>query len=194
MNSPARYDALEQALLVSAAGVAFLAFRIWLVERKLVDELQFRRRYTSRFINYYSVLAIIFVLSSLVLNLVVMISFPVLIVTVGWDVNFYRGLRTKHFWKKNKRWLVLERLTLHPPVVALALFIILTDAQLYIRAPNLVTIAVTAIFVYSPFFLVDERWRSGYQWPQALVVIGLFAGSTIAMMLAQALLWGVRLW
>ncbi|MEM2143138.1 MAG: hypothetical protein QXQ81_07785 [Candidatus Thorarchaeota archaeon] len=185
---------MEGPLMISTAGVIFLAFRLWLVERKLVEELQFRRRYTSRFISYYTALATALALNCYVLNLVVMMSFPILLVTVGWDIRFYRRFSSRNYWHKNRTWLIVERLTLHPPVVILALLMIYLGAESYIRAPTLITIGLATLLLYVPFFLFDERWRSRYLWPQAIVVIALFTGSMLSMMIAQAFLWGVPLW
>ncbi len=181
-------------MLLVIIGLIFLAFRVWLVERKLIDELQFRRRYLSRFVNYFACLSLIFGLSSWFLNLIVMIAFPVLIVTPGWDVTFFRRFRSREYWDKNREWMLLERLTMHPPVMLLGFALLIVRARPYIEAPNLLFILLAGFVLLLPFFLFDERWKSRYNWPQAPTVIGLMLSSTIAMMIAQAILWGVQLW
>lgn len=180
--------------LIISLGFMFLVFRIWLVEYKLVNELQFRRRYLSRFMNYYAGLSLIFALTVDFLNIIVIISFPILAVTVGWDINFYRSFRSRTYWTKYKRWMLLERLTLHPPVFLLGLLMIIYGAQAYIRPANLLFIGLSAILLYIPFFLFDVRWREKYNWPQALTIIMLVALSSISLAIAEFLLWEVPLW
>jgi len=175
-------------------GVAFLIFRVWLVEFRLVDELQFRRHYLSRFMNYYAGLALVFGLTIDVLNIIVIISFPILVVTVGWDINFYRNFKNRAYWTKNKRLMLLERLTLHPPVFLLGLFMILAGAQSYICPPNLSIIGLAAILLYIPFFLFDDRWRKKYSWPQAITIILLVAFSSLSLAVAESILWSVPIW
>ena len=180
--------------IVIALGVAFLLFRIWLVEAKLADELQFRRRYFSRFFTYYTGFALVFGLSFYPFNVMVMIAFPIILVTSIWDINFYRRFRTQTYWTKNRRWVLVERLTLHPPVVIVALFMIFNDAKNFIQPPSLFLMIASALVLFLPFFLVDERWTRRYKWPEALVVIGLMVASGVSLLLAEAFLWGVPLW
>lgn len=185
---------LQQTELIITLGIVFLLFRLWLVEHKLVGELQFRRRYLSRFMNYYAGIALAFGLTIQTLNIIVLISFPILVVTVGWDINFYRFFQTRDYWKKNRRWILVERLTLHPPVFLLGLAMILIDAQFYFRTPSLHYIVLSAILLYIPFFIFDARWRTRYNWPQALIVIMLVGLSSLSLAVAQFLLWGVPVW
>jgi len=172
-------------------GFFLLLFRIWLDEVKLPEELQFRRRYFSRFFAYYACLALAFGLSLYPLNIMVMVAFPILVVTSVWDINFYRRFSSQTYWTKNRRWMLIERLTLHPPVVLLALFMILNGARNYIEPPNLVLLVVPVILLFTPFFLFDVRWTKRYKWPEALIVIGLMFASGISLLLAEAFLWGV---
>ncbi len=181
-------------MILAVFGFGLLAFRIWLVEVKLREELQFRRRYFSRFFAYYACLALAFELTALPFNSMVMVAFPILIVTSVWDVNFYRRLDTQPYWSAKKRWAILERLTLHPPVAILAIYMIVTGARHYIQPPNLVVFVVSVVVLFIPFFLVDERWTKRYKWPEALVVIGLVILSGLSLLIAEAVLWGVPIW
>lgn len=180
--------------VVNIIGISFLIFRVWLVEFKLFQELQFRRRYFSRFFSYYTYLALAFGLGVYQLNTMVMIAFPILLVTSVWDINFYRKLKHQSYWGKNKNWACVERLTLHPPVVIVALFMIFNDARNYIQPPNLILMVFSTIILFSPFFLLDVRWTKRYKWPEALVVIGLVLASAISLLLAEAFLWDVPIW
>ena len=175
-------------------GIVFLLFRIWLDEIKLVDELQFRRRYFSRVFSYYTCLALVFGLLAYPFNIMVMVAFPILIVTSIWDINFFRRFNSQTYWKKNRRWLLIERLTMHPPVVIVALFMMFNGAKNYIQPPNLAIMALIITILFTPFFIFDKRWTKRYKWPEALIVIGLIISSSLSLMIAEALLWGVPLW
>lgn len=181
-------------MILNILGFSMLIFRIWVAEVKLKEELQFRRRYFSRFFAYYTCLALTFGLLVLPFNLMVIIAFPILIVTSVWDINFYRKFNTQPYWAEKKGWAILERLTLHPPVVVLAIYMILTDARNYIQPPNLVILVISALVLFSPFFLVDERWTKRYKWPEAMIVIGLMIASGVSLLIAEAILWGVPIW
>jgi len=181
------------ALLV-AFGIAFFIFRVWIVEFKLKEELDFRRRYFSRFFSYYTCLALAFGLMAFPFNLMVMLAFPILVVTSVWDINFVRKFNSQPHWEEKKKWAILERATLHPPVVILAIYMILTDARNYILPPNLVIMVIYAVILFLPFFLIDKRWTKRYKWPEALIVVGLILASGISLVLAEAFLWGVPIW
>lgn len=181
-------------MLVNLLGIGFLLFRIWIVEVKLVEELQFRRRFFSRFFSYYAGLALAFGLSSCAFNIIVMIAFPILLVTSIWDVRFYQSFLSQDHWKENQVWGFIERTTLHPPVVMLAIYMILADARNFIIPPNLILLVVCAVTLFLPFFLFDVRWTKRYKWPEALIVIGLVISSSVSLLLAEAFLWGVPIW
>ena len=181
-------------MLVHIVGIIFLLFRIWIVEFKLVEELQFRRRYFSRFFAYYMCLALAFGLAFWPFNVMVMVAFPILLVTSIWDINFFRRFRFQDHWKTNRRWGIIERSTMHPPVVVVAIYMILTDARNYIQAPNLILMVAVVVLLFSPFFLTDVRWTKRYKWPEALIVIGLIISSGVSLLVAEAVLWGVPIW
>ena len=181
-------------MILTVIGFALLTFRVWLVEIKLKEELQFRRRYFSRFFAYYTCLALVFNLMAIPFNIIVIVAFPILIVTSVWDVNFYRRLHSQPYWSVKKQWAILERITLHPPVVILAIYMIFTDARKYIQPPNLIVLIISILILFTPFFLLDERWTKRYKWPEALIVIGLVIMSGVSLLIAEAVLWSVPLW
>jgi hypothetical protein len=99
----------------------FFLFRLWLCEIKLKDELGFRKNYLSRSISYFVIICWVFDLQSMIFNVMWMGVIPVLCVAaIMWDVRFYKeafGKNTPPEWEEKKTWLVLERLTLHPPII-----------------------------------------------------------------------------
>jgi hypothetical protein len=90
--------------------------------------------------------------------------------------------------------MLIERLTMHPPVVLLAIFMIFDGARNYIEPPNLLLMGVLIVLSYMPFFLFDDRWTKRYKWPQALHIVALFLASGLSLLLAEAILWGVPIW
>ena len=180
--------------IIIVIGAVYLPFRIWLDEFKLKDELLFRRRYFSRFFSYYLGIALLLGFSAYPFNIMVMVAFPILVVTSIWDINFYRRFSSQTYWTKNKRWMLIERMTMHPPVVLVAIFMIFNGARNYIEPPNLLLMAGIIVVLYLPFFLFDERWTKRYKWPEAVIIVGLFLASGLSLILAEAILWGVPIW
>jgi hypothetical protein len=124
----------------------------------------------------------------------VMVAFPILVVTSIWDINFMKRIMSQDHWKTNRNWGILERSTMHPPVVVVAIYMILMDARNYIQTPNLILMVVVVISLFLPFFLLDVRWTRRYKWPQALIVIGLIIASGVSLLVAEFILWGVPIW
>ncbi len=164
---------------LSILGWIMLIFRIWLAEFKLKDELQFRRHYLSRFVNLYMWIALILNLESYTFNLIVITCFPVMIVTSFWDIKFYTNFKKRDYWEKNKMWLLVERLTLHPPMLILGLFFYISGILPYFNYSRGVWPVIIAIsFVYLAFFLLDKRWTEKYNYPQSKIMISMMILST----------------
>lgn len=183
-----------QIELLVVIGVTFLLFRIWLVEIKLVEELQFRRRYLSRVANYYACLALAFGLQITILNLIVIMALPILLMTLAWDINFFLRFRSRDYWTRNSSWVFIERLTLHAPVILLGLILLFIGVVPYIISSSLLVILIASLMGYTPFFLLDERWKSRYSWPQAPLLILLIGITSVSMVFIQAYFWNVPLW
>ncbi|UCE11119.1 MAG: hypothetical protein JSW61_04055 [Candidatus Thorarchaeota archaeon] len=183
-----------EKVIISIIGMAFLVFRVWIVEFKLTEQLQFRRRYFSRFFSYYTCLALSMDLGFWPFNVMVMVAFPILIVTSIWDINFMRRFKSQEHWAKTWRWGLLERITLHPPVVLVAVYMILMGGRNFIEPPNLIIMGLVIIVLFLPFFLLDVRWTKRYKWPEAVLIIGLLTSSGASLLLAEAFLWGVSVW
>jgi hypothetical protein len=181
-------------VIIILTGIILLIFRIWIVEFKLVKELEFRRRYFSRFFSYYTCIALALDLGCWPFNVIVIVAFPILVVTSIWDINYIRRFKSQDHWANSWRWGFAERLTLHPPVVLVAIYMILMEARNYIVPPNLITMVVVIVLLFLPFFLLDVRWTKRYKWPEALIVIGLMVASGVSLLLAEAILWGVPVW
>ena len=164
-------------------GVPFLIFRIWLSTFKLKVELQFRRFYVSRLVNYYFCFCIIFNLKNPIFNLILAVCFPAMIFTSMWDVNFYRGFRRRTYWKKNKGWVLVERMTMHPPILIGGLFIYLTGIWNYVKPTSqggFVLFVITILFFYPSCYFLDIRLRKRYEWPNGRNLLLVMLISTLA--------------
>ena len=153
---------MSVALLI--IGVSFLIFRIWLTEFKLKEELQFRRHYLSRFLNYYYCIALISSFTWDIFNFVLISETIALIIAfIGWDIPFFIRFRKKKYWQKNKAWLIIERATLHPPMIGTVIWMIFSGLKSFVDSSNLILIIIiTIILGLFPYFLFDQRWTKKY--------------------------------
>ena len=119
------------ALLI--IGISFLIFRIWLTEFQLKDELQFRRHYLSRFLNYYYCLALISSFSWDIFNFILISETIALIIAIiGWDIPFFVKFKEKKFFRKNRAWVLIERATLHPPMIGTVIWMYLSGLKSFV--------------------------------------------------------------
>ena len=153
---------MSVALLI--IGVLFLIFRIWLTEFKLKDELQFRRHYLSRFFNYYYCLALISSFTWEIFNFVLISETIALIFAlIGWDIPFFIKFNKQAHWQKNKAWLIIERATLHPPMIGTVIWMFFSGLRSFVDSSNLILIIIiTVILSLLPYFLFDQRWTKKY--------------------------------
>lgn len=171
---------MSSIMILPWIGVCFLIFRFWLSTFKLKDELQFRRFYVSRLVNYFFCLCIIFNLQNPVFNVILAVCFPAMIFTSTWDVNFYRHFKGRDYWKKNKGWLLVERITMHPPILIGGLYIYITGIWNYVPPRDLITFVIGILLVYPTSYLLDIRLRKRYQWPNGRDLILVMVISTVA--------------
>ena len=153
---------MSVALLI--IGVSFLIFRIWLTEFKLKDELQFRRHYLSRFLNYYYCFALISSFSWDLFNFILISeTLPLIIALIGWDIPFFIKFKNIQHWEKNRIWLIIERTTLHPPMIATVIWMFISGLKSYVDSSNLfLIIIITLLLGLLPYFLLDQRWTRNF--------------------------------
>lgn len=151
--------------ILPVIGSVFLIFRIWLSFWKLRDELDFRRLYVSRLVNYYFCIMLIFNLQSVIFNVIVAVCFPAMIFTTMWDYNFYRKFKTREYWQKNKGWLLVERLTMHPPILICGLYFYIKGIQNFVPKDPIWPFIIGIIIVYGSSYMCDIRLRKRFNWP-----------------------------
>lgn len=166
------------------SGALFLLFRIWLAEIKLRDELQFRRHYLSRLVNIYFCIGWILEFENFIFNAIIVTCFPVFIVVTIWDSNFFLQFRKREYWSKNHGWLLMERLTLHPPMLIVGIIMYLNGITPYInKSGGFLPYFIGLCLVFIPFFILDERWTKKYKWPGGIIMLILMMGSSIVLIL-----------
>ena len=153
---------MSVALLV--IGVCFLIFRIWLTEFKLKDELQFRRHYLSRFLNYYYCLALISGFTWDIFNFILISeTIGLIIAFIGWDIPFFIKFKKQNHWDKNHVWLIIERATLHPPMIGTVIWMYFSELKTFVDSSNLIIfILITIILGLLPYILLDQRWKTNF--------------------------------
>jgi hypothetical protein len=171
-------------------GIIFLLFRLWLDEIKLSKELDFRRRYLSRFSNYYFTLAMIFNFQVMAFNMILTTSLIALWVGFfNWDIKFYKRLYTGGLVSSipiettaQKVWMTIERLTLHIPILVfgtIPLFGGLAGIRSFTLGATpsvdlggqVLSTLVAMIIYFATFFFNDERWIHHYKWPTAKIIL-----------------------
>ena len=173
-------------ILLPSIGFAFFIFRFWLSTFKLKDELQFRRFYVSRLVNYYFCFSIIFNLKNPIFNVILAVCFPAMVFTSTWDVNFYRRFKRRTYWKKNRGWLLVERMTMHPPILIGGLFIYLTGIWNYVIPTSqggLIIFVIAILFFYPSCYFLDVRLRKRYEWPNGRDLLLVMVISTLGFSL-----------
>lgn len=165
-------------------GVAFLIFRIWITEFKLRDELQFRRHYLSRFLNYYYCLALLSGFTWNLFNFILIAEWlPMIIAFIGWDIPFFIKYKKRTYWEKNRLWLFIERATLHPPMIGTIILMYLHGLHSFVDISKLIILTIIGfLIVFLPWFLLDHRWTKkyikkgvlfGFRWE--IIIIGILS-------------------
>ncbi|MBN2155302.1 MAG: hypothetical protein JW776_04615 [Candidatus Lokiarchaeota archaeon] len=174
-------------------GGVFFLFRLWLSMFKLKDELQFRRFYVSRLVNYYFCLMLIFNFQSIVFNVIVATCLPAMLFTTIWDVKFYQNFKKRNYWKKNRGWLFVERLTMHPPILITGLYMYITGISTYIPNDQIVPFIIGIVITFGSSFIFDIRLRKKYNWPNGRDLLLVMIFSTLGFSFYYILSWGFGL-
>jgi hypothetical protein len=114
-----------------------------------------------------------------IFNIMTITVLPMMVISlVGWDSLFFVKFKKRTYWKKNHKWLLIERLTLHPPIVATALWMVFSGIENFITTPPQIWPFISgAIIFYGVFFLLDERITKKYIPPTGM---NMLIGSLIS--------------
>ena len=143
-------------------GSIMLVIRIWLCEIKLVEELSFRRRYVSRFLNNYFWIAMIFNFQNTLFNLIIITGYIGMLITFfGWDTVFFYKFKSRTYWKKNHGWLIFERLTMHVPSIIIGTWMYFTDTHNFVDF-EIYWLIIAILLVFTPWVVIDRRFTEKY--------------------------------
>jgi hypothetical protein len=167
---------------ISVIGALFLIFRFWLTQDKLKDEFEWRKFYISRNVNFQLCLAMITGFENPIFNQIIITCWPVMILTTVWDFNFFSAFKKRTYWKKNRGWLLVERLTLHPPILIIGGWMYLQGlTRWFPRELSFLPSIPAMMLIILPFFFMDARWTSRYIYPQAVIMIIVIVGAVLAL-------------
>jgi hypothetical protein len=171
---------MQYDLILSIIGIIWLVFRIWLPFYKVKDELEFRQMYISRFTNLFAACMLIAGGEAVFLNCLLFASFPAIaILTLIYDIPFYTKFSKRSYWKKNKYWVLLERITLHPPVLAVQIWMVVKGIFNFISPGDYISFIICTLLMIITTLLFDPRIIKRYHWPRGLHLILVIIGSCV---------------
>lgn len=147
--------------------------RFYLTEFKLKKQLELKTGHLSRLLTYYLSIALILGFSSHLFWLIVIVALPTMIAAfLGFDLTFYKEILQKDpKWKENRGWLILERITLHPPMIIAGFWLYFMDPKSFFTPlPSGIEMFVGILLSIGAFLFVDPRWRQKEDWPTGIVI------------------------
>lgn len=160
------WDSSFNTLWLSLCGALFVIFRIWVTEVKLRKELGNKRGHTSRFISLFFFIAMLLNFENNVFTLISVVGAPAMLMAFfAFDVPYY--IKDVRLIKEKKFWLILERLTMHPPAVIFAVyFYSYARIDFYLTLFTIPKFCGALILVVGPLFLFDPRVTKREDWPR----------------------------
>jgi hypothetical protein len=169
---------LNSAIL-SILGAFGLVFRIWLVQVKLKEELAVDQWHLSRTLVYALCLGMTVGFGDNVFTLIVAVALPTMIgAFLSYDITFlFSRFKFEEKWQINRKWVLIERLTLHPPMIIAGFYLFsLHLPSLLPSFPNYGMLFAGIILIYGEFFLLDPRWVIKQDYPEGrTIIIGAIA-------------------
>ncbi|MHA1745858.1 MAG: hypothetical protein ACTSWW_07650 [Promethearchaeota archaeon] len=162
------------AFLLSFFGVAALLLRVWLTEVKLRDILGTKRFHLSRFCSYFLLLAMIWSFQNSVFLLITIYSAPAMLISFFiFDVPFL--IRDVPQITLHRGWQIIERLTVHIPIVIYGVYYYFTAPLLmYFQMLTIVNFCLGIAFTAIPLIVLDPRIRKREDWPRGpALLIGM---------------------
>lgn len=173
-----------QVSYISIIGFVGLLFRLWLVEFEVNKELDYRKRYLSRFMNYYFFMGLMFENSLMVFNLITVTVLPFVIIAIlSWDRKWFKRYHGYELSSRKKFWLVVERSTLHVPLLIGGIIpyftgistFILGDFSSFFDFYAIISFIVAGFIIFVPYILFDIRWSKKHKWPTGkYMLMGMF--------------------
>ena len=180
--------------LLVILGTGFMIYRFWISHYHLKDLLDYERFFTSRILVLYAAIACIFNYSTIIFNLIIIAAYPMMVFCFFyWDVPFLLKIiqekpilpETIVIQKSSlKLWLILERFTVHLPII-----IIGTPWYLHGIKGNIIPqisvqdYIIAMLLVVIPFLFIDPRITKKKLWPEGLWLSLVFLVSAIGFYL-----------
>ena len=165
--------------IISVIGAFGLIFRIWLVQVKLKEELIVDQWHLSRTLVYALCLALVLGFGDNLFTLIVAVALPTMIgAFLSYDITFlFSRFQKEEKWQKNKGWVLIERLTLHPPMIIGGFYAFSQHLpSLLASFPDYGMLMAGIILIYGEFFLLDPRWVIKQDYPEGrTILIGAIA-------------------
>ena len=160
------WDSIYEPFWLSLCGAICVIFRIWVTEVKLRGELGNKRGHTSRFISLYFFIAMLLNFENNVFTMISVIGAPAMLMAFfAFDVPYY--IKDAPLIQEKKFWLILERLTMHPPSIIYAVYFYRHVTGLfYLKLFTLPNFFGALILVVGPLFLFDPRVTKKEDWPR----------------------------
>lgn len=167
-------------LPIMVLGFAYLILRIYLVEFKVKSVLGGQIRFLSRFLAYYTAIAICFNFKHMLFNFIVVGSLPMIsIVFFTHDLKFFFELHKEINPKEKSKMyytLLLERLTLHIPLIISGLIMYFSGVTNYIGLSfGIIPILLGTLMILGPLVLFDPRVLKKEDWPVGPIMVGSVA-------------------
>lgn len=175
-------------------GFIFLIFRAWLAEVKLRDVLKDERQYMSRIYTYYLAAMMIYDFKNMTFNLLIIAVMPYMVVSlIFWDTNFFKELPSRPDYQEWGKWLALERVTTHVPLVIAGVIPYFLDLKWFVLGgmessnPGVIYGLIFAIvLLYLPIITLDVRYTKKTKWKTAKMI--LIGGTIISAIWASLIL------
>ncbi|MCU0821974.1 MAG: hypothetical protein MUC95_05810, partial [Spirochaetes bacterium] len=129
----------------------------------------------------YFAIALILNLQNLIFNIIIFASSPIVLVTMFWDGKFYFQSIRGNGGMAKRWWQLTERITLHIPIVSGGIFFALSGAQKFVNLnEGYMPLVYASIMILLPYFILDERWKSKYHWPDGIILLFLITAAVTA--------------
>ncbi len=139
-------------------GILYIIFRFWLVEIKLKESLEFRKRYLSRFNCYFFGISAITNFKSNIMIFLYLCTYPTLIISlIIWDIPHSLKYFKNRDEKKGWGWNIVEILTMHVPIISLSLYWSITRHHLVYDISLIGDLLIAILIEYTLFFSFDPR-------------------------------------
>ncbi len=151
-------------IIIRILGLFYLVLRLWLTEKRLKEFLDYQRHFMSRTLNIFLSIVLITDFEASIFSFIVLTVLPVMILSlitadIRFFIRYHKGYFNHHNFKKyDGFWFLLERITLHIPLVFTGIWMWATGVHFYFDKRSFIEVVVVgSVLMYSAWFLLDRR-------------------------------------